>query len=333
MAQPTSANPVPQSTSAPASARDAAVPRRWTLHGLNNGFIFGATCRGVSVLPSRISYAIGDVGTWIAWQLMGRTRFALADNLRAVFPDETPALLERRARLTLRAYARDVIDFLRALRLSKAGATALFDYAPEHARLFETLLSQGRGIILVSGHYGNWELGGVAMRRVFDLPLTVVAMAEASDEVNRLRRDIRDNLGIDTVEVRRSLDTALQIRKRLADNRIVALLMDRHLGRDRVQVNFLGRPTWFLRTPALMAFLSGAPIVPCFIERIDRARFSVSAGEPIFVATDIARDEAIQRAAQQFADQLEVRVRRQPQYWYHFYRYWDAQHDSYDQLA
>ena len=318
---------------APASDRAAVEPRRWTLHGLNNGLIFGATCRGVALLPRRVSYAIGDVGTWIAWRVMRETRAAIAHNLQAVFPDASPQVLESRARLTLAAYARDVIDFLRALRLPSAGARALFDYAPEHARLFERLLAQGRGIILLSGHYGNWELGGVAMRRVFNLPLTVVAMAEASDEVNRLRRDMRDALGIDTVEVRRSLDTALQIRKRLADNRIVALLMDRHLGRDRVQVNFLGRPTWFLRTPALMAFLSGAPLVPCFIERIDRTRFNISPGEPIFVRTDAPRDQAIQEAAQQFADQLAVRIRRNPEYWYHFYRYWDAQHDSYDQLA
>ena len=82
-----------------------------------------------------------------------------------------------------------------------------------------------------------------------------------------------------------------------------------------------------------MAFLSGAPLVPFFIERIDRARFSVGPGEPIIVATDAPRDEAIQRAAQQFADQLEIRIRRHPHYWYHFYRYWDAQHDSYDRLA
>ena len=53
-------------------------------------------------------------------------------------------------------------------------------------------------------------------------------------DVNRLRREIRDRLGVDTIEVRKSLDTALQIRRRLADNRIVAMLMDRHLGRDRV---------------------------------------------------------------------------------------------------
>ena len=309
------------------------MPRRWTLHGLNNGTIFSWTCRGVSVLPRVVSYAIGDASTWIAWRMMHGTRAALADNLSAIFPGETGRQRERRARVTLRAYARDVIDFLRALRASPDETQALFSHEPQHMRLFQDLLARGRGVILVAGHYGNWELGGVAMRRVFDLPLTVVAMAEADDDVNEIRRQIRNDLGIDTVEVRQSLDTALQIRKRLADNRIVALLMDRHLGRDRVQVDFLGRPTWFLRTPALMAFLTGAPLVPCFIERIDGARFSVTPGEPIFVQTDIPRDEALQRAAQAFAAQLEVRIRRHPEYWYHFYRYWDAQHDSYDQLA
>jgi len=326
-------NPVADPPSPTSADRDVAVPKRWTLHRLNNGAIFGATCRGVSVLPRRVSYAIGDVGTWIAWRVMRRTRAALVDNLHAIFVDDTPQMLERRARLTLRSYARDVIDFLHALGLSSDDARALFDYSPQQAQIFEALLARGRGIILVTGHYGNWEIGGVAMRRVFNLPLTVVVMAEASADVNRRRRDIRDKLGIDTIEVRQSLDTALQIRKRLADNRIVALLMDRHLGRDRVKVNFLGRPTWFLRTPALMAYLTGAALVPCFIERNDRERFSVSTGDLIAVATDVPRDDAIQRAAQMFAEQLEVRIRRQPHYWYHFYRYWDAQHDSYDRLV
>jgi predicted LPLAT superfamily acyltransferase len=47
----------------------------------------------------------------------------------------------------------------------------------------------------------------------------------------------------------------------------------------------------------------------------------------------VPRDQAIQRAAQQFASQLEVRIRQHPDYWYHFYRYWDAQADTYDQLT
>ena len=54
-------------------------------------------------------------------------------------------------------------------------------------------------------------------------------------------------------------------------------------------------------------------------------RFRIGPGDPIFVATDVPRDVAIQRAAQQFADQLDVRVRRHPEFWYQFYRYWDLQ--------
>jgi hypothetical protein len=65
-------------------APGAALPRRWTLHGLNNGAIFSATHAGVSRLPRRVSYAIGHVGTYIAWRTMTDTRRALAANLAAV---------------------------------------------------------------------------------------------------------------------------------------------------------------------------------------------------------------------------------------------------------
>jgi hypothetical protein len=57
--------------------------------------------------------------------------------------------------------------------------------------------------------------------------------------------------------------------------------MDRHIGRDRVSVQFLGRRTWFLRTPALMAFMTGAPLLPCFLERVGPGRFKACAGVPI----------------------------------------------------
>jgi lauroyl/myristoyl acyltransferase len=159
-------------------------------------------------------------------------------------------------------------------------------------------------------------------------------MAEASADVNRIRREIREGLNTGTIEVRQSLDTALQIRRHLAENRVVAMLIDRHLGRDRVQVTLLGRPAWFLRTPALIGYLTGAPLMPCFIERSQsRPAYRVWLGEPIVVRTDVPRDEAIAGAAQHFADQLTERVRCHPEYWYQFYRYWDAQEDSYEGLV
>lgn len=325
--------PTDPGPSAAATDGRAPVPKKWTLHGLNNGTIFRWTVNGVGFLPRAVSYAIGDVGTWLAWRLLPATTAAIADNLEAVFPDAPRRELERRALRTLRAYARDVIDFLVALDASDRHLARLFLTVPQDAQLFRDLLARGRGVILVTGHYGNWELGSVLLRRVFDLPLTIVAMAEASPEVNRLRHDIRTRLNTDTIEVRQSLDTALQIRRRLGDNRIVAMLMDRHLGRDRIDVSLLGRRAWFLRTPALMSHLTGAPLLPCFIERVNGNQFSVRPGTPIFVSRELPREQALQEAAQQFAGQLEAHIRLNPDYWYHFYSYWKAQHDSYGDLV
>ncbi|HXI30072.1 MAG TPA: lysophospholipid acyltransferase family protein [Vicinamibacterales bacterium] len=310
-----------------AADRRDAIPRRWTLHGLNNGTIFSATYRGVGALPRGVSYAIGRAGTWLAWRLMRETRAAIADNLRPLFPHESPASLERRARTTLGAYAGDVIDFIRSLRAPDAALPALFEYVPSDADLFFNELAKGKGIILVSGHYGNWEAGGVFLRRITKLPVAVVAMPEADPDVDRVRREIRALIGADTIHVGQSLDTALQIRRRLAANSIVAFLMDRHIGRDRVEVRFLGRRAYFQRTPALMGFMTGAPLVPSFMERVGPSHFIVRAGTPIVVDRDRPRDEAVQAAAQAFADQLEARVRAHPEFWYQFYRYWDAQAD------
>ena len=321
-------DPIADTAQTITAERRAKIPRTWTRHGLNSGLVFGATCFLVNRLPRRLSYALGDGGTWLAWRLMSETRAAVVDNLRAIFPDDSEGELRRRALLTFRSYARDVVDFLRALRAPDDELHRIFQFKPEDAKLFDDLLAKGRGIILVSGHYGNWEVGGVFLRRLFDHPLTIVAMTEASAKVNQIRRDIRERLGAETIEVRKSLDTALQIRRHLADNRVVAMLMDRHVGRDRVEVNLLGRRASFLRTPSLMGFLTGAPVLPCFIERTGPARFTVTAGEPIVVATDLPRDAAIQRAAQHFADQLGAHIRAHPSYWYHFYSYWNAQNNA-----
>jgi len=311
--------------------RRDSVPSRWTLHGLNNGTIFRATYRGVGALPPWASHFLGRATTWLAWRLLPDTRAAIADNLRALFPGESQTTLERRARIMLRAYADDVVDFIRALQASEEELRTLFEYLPSEAEPFFRELDKGRGMIIVSGHYGNWEAGGIFLRRITGLPVAVVAMPEPDPEVDRVRQEIRQLIGVDTIHVGQSLDTALQIRRRIEQNGIVAFLMDRPIGRDRVEVDFLGRRAFFLRTPVLMAFMTGAPLMPCFTERAGDSRFVARAGEPIIVRRDRPRDEAIQAAAQAFADQLAARVAAHPQYWYHFYRYWE--HDGHEAVG
>jgi lauroyl/myristoyl acyltransferase len=328
------APPRPTESHAPAPLRTHAHAG-WTRHVLNSGAIFTATYRGVSKLPRWLSYGLGDTGAWMAHRLLTGTTNGLIDNFRAVFPDESPDALRRLAALTYRTYARDVIDFIRALTLEADQARALFttddsvtaDEGGGVRPKIEMLLRQGKGVILVSGHFGNWEIGSV-MLRAYNYPLTVIAMQEQSETVNRMRLDFRERMGVDTLEVRQSMDTALQIRRRLADNRVIAMLMDRHVDRDRVAVDFFGRRAFFLRTPALLGYLTGAPLLPCAIVRRDGHPYDVIAGDPIVVSREGNRDASVAAAAQAFATQLEALIRRSPHCWYQFYPYWAAQQEG-----
>jgi lauroyl/myristoyl acyltransferase len=293
---------------------------RWHAGAFNNGLIFGATYHSVNRLPRRCSYGIGHVCMWLAHRLMrGGTR-AVIENLRVVRADAPDRELRRLALLMYRSYACDTIDFIRSLSLDRA------HFEPMVAQLdserFDDLLGEGRGIILVGGHFGNWELGGVAIRLLRGYPLTVVGRPEPSPVVSELRRRMRDSLGIQTIEIGQMLETALQIRRTLAANGVVAMLLDRHLGRDRVEVEFFGRRRSFLRSPAMIGYLSGAPLLPSFMIRQTDGRFLGVCGAPIRVDTTLPPEESVRRATQAFAVELEGRIRAHPHLWYQFYPYW-----------
>ena len=294
---------------------------------MNNGLIFGITYHGVRRLPRPVSYAIGHIGSSLVARWAPRSTEAIVENLRPVFPAESDAALRGRALETYRSYTRDAIDFLRAIE--DPNVERAFDIDDLTRERALAIHDGGRGAILVTAHFGNWEAGSLLMARALRLPLTVVAMREADETVNRIRSSIRARIGIETIEVRQSLDTPLKIRAALGQNRFVALLVDRHLGRDRVPVTLFGRRAWFLRTPLLIAALTGAPLAVSSIERSGPGRFRATMGPPISIPSGASKEEWIPVAAQQIADEIAIRVRQRPECWYHFYRYWDAQQDDY----
>ena len=296
---------------------------RWHPPALNNGFIVGATYRGVVRLPPWLSFGIGHIGTWIAYHLMRSGTRAVMDNLRGMFPDLSNREVRRLALQTYRNYARDTIHFMRSVAMTPEELRARMSRLD--AAALEAPLAAGRGVVSVSAHFGNWELGGVLLRRLTSHPLSVVVMREPDDEVHQLRHDLRAALDIDTIEVRSALETGLRVRSLLKKNRVVALLVDRHLGKDRVAVQFFGRRAFFLRTPALLAQSAGAPLMPVFVYRDRDDRFVIECGPVIDVAADGDREAAIQRAMQQVAAIFEEQIRLRPYCWYQFYPYWASQ--------
>jgi lauroyl/myristoyl acyltransferase len=319
---PSSTQPAPVESAT--QAREP-VQSAWTRHVLNSGTIYRWTYNGVSKLPRSVCYGIAHVSTWLSYRLLPKTTDAVIENLRVVLPDADERQLRRLALETYRSYARDVVDFIRTIPLDKATTRQMFEFETSTARpMIDNMLSTGKGILTVAGHFGNWEIGAL-MLRAYDYPLSVLTMAHAADEANRMRQEMRTRLGIETIEVRQSMDTALQIRRHLANKRIIAILMDRYVDKDRVPVTFFGRRAYFLRTPALMAYMTGAPLFPVAIVRKGPGAFRCLPSEPIYVSREGNRDEEVARASQEFATVLEGLIRQWPQCWYQFYPYWAAQ--------
>ena len=311
--------PVPQRTEELEEIRKL----RWADHALNNGVIFAATYHGVSRFPVGLSYGIGRAGTWLASKTMRKVTDAVKGNLSRVHPGLGERELSALAALTLRSYAYDTIDFIRSLKAPPEAIAGRVDTLDR--RIFDRLLAEGKGVLLVAAHFGSWELGAVLLRKLCGYPLTMVAMAEPSPVVNRIRTDMRTSLGVELLEVRQSIDTPLQIRRRLAENRIVAMLLDRHVGRDQISVDFFGREARFLRTPALLSYLSGAPMVCPWIVRHANGRFECFIDAPVRAPREGDRETTLRAATQVIADRLAAIIRRYPHLWYHFYPFWDSQ--------
>ena len=189
----------------------AAIRATWTSHFFNTGLAFRAMYQLARALPRSIAVPLGVAGTRLAYWTLPGTRRAVARNLRGAFPDLSPSAADALALRTYQSYSADALDLFRSVSMTPAQSIELFEDPHAHSGAFLDALAGGKGVILVTGHFGNWEIGG-ALMRALDLPMTIVAMREASEEINALRVGFRQRFGADTIEVRQSMDTALQIR-------------------------------------------------------------------------------------------------------------------------
>ena len=297
---------------------------RWHLHGWNTARVVSLARWGIAHFPRPLSDGIGHVGSWLAFHAMKKATAALMDNQRVVAPELGKRDLRALALRTYRSYASEQADLFRSLVMKPRDLRSFISPRSE----FDPVRVDDGGTLVVTGHLGNVELAGVLLRALFDYPLTAVVLPERDPRVNEVRREIRAAFGIESLEVGGGVDTALRIRRLLAENRVVALLADRALGRDRVEVEFFGRRTGFLRSPALMGYLTGAPLVPSFILRQPDGGYAGFASDPIHVAQTGDRDTNVQTAMQVFASALEKQVKAYPHLWYQFYPYWGAAGES-----
>jgi len=124
--------------------------------------------------------------------------------------------------------------------------------------------AKGRGVIMITGHCGNWELGALAFgARV--APVSVVARMQNNRYLNSMISKVRARYGNSIIYKKGALKGILSCLKKEG---VVGILIDQAVIADEgFIVNFMGRKAWATRMPALIARKTGAPVIPVFVNR------------------------------------------------------------------
>jgi lauroyl/myristoyl acyltransferase len=184
-------------------------------------------------------------------------------------------------------------------------------------------MAPGKGLVITTGHFGSWDLGGAIVAR--HVPLSAIADTFKDPRLDSLLQGHRREKSVDIIPVS---SAARRVMQELVANRTVAIVIDRPVTRERgVKVTFFGHETHVPIGSAALSVKSGAAIMPCYVWYAPNNRYYIRAFPPIFprsVGDSTQRLREVQRLTQyMFACQEQV-VRQWPTQWFMFRRFWPA---------
>jgi len=179
----------------------------------------------------------------------------------------------------------------------------------------------GRGVILATGHLGNWYLGGMLLGGL-DHPIQVVLKPDRFPIVERFRSEMHRRWGVGEIAVGDSHFSGVAVMRALSRGGILGIQCDRDFNNTGIAVDFFGKPAYFPRGPFAAAMVSGAPMLPSFIFR-EGDRYRIVIEDPLPIARGGEHEADLRANAGRFVAILEKYVRLYPTQWYCFYPFWD----------
>lgn len=268
-------------------------------------------------LPLKLVYKIAVFTSDIHYLFADKDRKAVRENLKAIFPQQSDRWISGIRLRMSRNFAKYLVDFFRFSLLDR-------EYIERNIRLkniyyLDEALSRGKGVIILTAHLGNWELGGV-VAALLGYPLWTVALPHKDRRVDDFFNFQRESKGMKVIPLGRAVRQCLNI---LKENKAIALAGDRDFTAKGMVVDFFGRPTFLPEGPAAFSLKTGASVVPGFMVRNKDDTFTLSFEKALeFSPPSNNKNKDLKERILQCNVIIESYIRKYPDQWYMFRRFW-----------
>ena len=239
------------------------------------------------------------------------------DNLQKAFPQYSKSRINKIAFGSYRSFCITLVEILYLPGMSKSElkSSVLYTDIP----LIMEKYNEGKGIIFLGAHFGNWEYIALSVAVQLDIPITVIVKSQRNTFVTNWLDNMRVKWGNKIVPLGISIR---QVYKELREKKIVAMVADQRGPAEGIRINFMGRKASVFAGPALLALKTGAPII--FGVTIRQQDFSYKTAIEVINTEDLPEEEELKIAelSQRHVAVLEKYIKQFPEQWLWMHKRW-----------
>ena len=273
-----------------------------------------AVCRAV---PAGVADRMGVVVGWVVARVWRPRWEVVMRQLRMAFPEANEGWRRRVARASYMHFCAEAVGMFRLVGARRAEILERTRLNGEE--VLTEAAGEGRGVMLVSGHLGNWEVGaaGVVAR---GFPMDIVAARQRNVLFDRYLTGSRERLGMGVIPREEAQHGVLAS---LKAGRVIGIMGDQDARRAGIFVDYFGHPASTARGPAVLSMRAGATVATFYtIRRAGRKpRYDIHI-EPVKEAEGGRGRAAAAAVTRAFTARLEERVRRYPEQYLWHHRRW-----------
>jgi KDO2-lipid IV(A) lauroyltransferase len=274
-----------------------------------------------SFFPRRISLFLGGLFGRIIYLLAKVTpyRSYIAKNIKITLP-----LSEFGAKLVAKKHVisltKNIVDFLRFDSIDLESLEKIITF--KNPEFFQEALAEDKGVILVSAHFGCWELIGAALSLKLKAKVNVLVQKPANPLFDELFFNYREKVGVKTHYNNNNISTIRPLFRALENKECLGFLVDQHGESEDAFGFFFNKVVSIPSGPAHFAYKTGAPIVPVFIRRNRDDRHEIIF-YPAIHANEGDKELEIHRVSQEIYKVIEKNIKEKPDEWLWMYDRWN----------